>query len=179
MLAIKETQRSISDEHTRSLTCSFSVSSSCFSRICSSLKVGLRGLSILPGVPGVLRADLSGGEAGPFMLGLSVACCSTGSFEMYPNPTSDGFASCGVMFGGSANGDLVSFGPEMGELTEVASANLAVRGVLSEESEELELVLVDLEVTVGTFFSSLSTKPTPCGRREPFTMSTGETGLIA
>lgn len=67
---------------TKSLACSLSVSSSCFSRICSSRKVGLSGLSILPGVPGVLRADLRPGDKRPFELGCRVACCSTGSLEM-------------------------------------------------------------------------------------------------
>lgn len=45
------------------------------------------------------------------------------------------------MMGGPANGDLpLSVGP-MGELTEVASAKRAVRGVLIESVEELEEVL--------------------------------------
>lgn len=82
-----ETEEAVVEKLTRSLACSLSVSSSCFSRICSSLNVGLSGLSILPGVPGVFRADFSGGA---FKFWFMVACCSTGSFEMYPKPTSDG-----------------------------------------------------------------------------------------
>lgn len=54
------------DDHrilTRSLAFSFSAFSSCFSRICSSLNVGLRGFNMRPGVPGGFRA-LFNGEAG-------------------------------------------------------------------------------------------------------------------
>lgn len=46
---------------TKSFTCSFSVDNSRFSKTCSSLKVGLRGFSILrAGVPGTFMALLSG-----------------------------------------------------------------------------------------------------------------------
>lgn len=74
---------------TRSFACSFSVISSCFSRICSSRNVGLSGLSIFrPGVPGTLMALFSG-EAG--VIGISTCC--EGSFdEIYPKPTSEGCA---------------------------------------------------------------------------------------
>lgn len=44
----------------KSLTCSFSVISSCFSRTCSSRNVGLNGFIILPGVPGTLNALFNG-----------------------------------------------------------------------------------------------------------------------
>ncbi len=43
----------------RSLAFSFSVDSSCFSRICSSLNVGLMGFN-RPGVPGTFKALLRG-----------------------------------------------------------------------------------------------------------------------
>lgn len=148
----------------RSFACSFSVSSSCFSRICSSLNVGLSGFSNLPGVPGGLRADFNGGAKDSSMFGFRVACCSTGSFEIYPNPTSDGWA-CGLaMSGGYANGDLFSAGPETGELIEVASAKRAVRAIfcddVDEQEEELEPVLVDLAVNEGVFLSPESANPT-------------------
>lgn len=117
--------------------------------------MGLSGLSILPGVPGVLRADFSGGAP---RFWLTVASCSTGSLDMYPNPTSDGWACWAAIAGGSANGDLFSAESETGELTDVASANLATRGNFEEESEELEPVLVDLAVTEGVLFSG-----TACG----------------
>jgi hypothetical protein len=81
------------------------------------------------------------------------------------------------MFGGSANGDLFSIGPETGELTEVASANRAVRGSLCEdEEEELEPVLEDLAVIDGAFFSDGSAKPAACVVLFLLTISTGETG---
>jgi hypothetical protein len=135
--------------------------------------VGLSGLSILPGVPGVFRADFNGGAVKFWFI---VACCSTGSFEMYPNPTSDGWACWVVMLGGSANGDLFSAGSETGELTEVASAKRAVRGNFEEDEEELEPVLDDLAATEGAFFSEESAKATACGARLPLTISTGDTG---
>ena len=57
------------------------------------------------------------------------------------------------MMGGPENGDLpLSVGP-MGELTEVASAKRAVRGVLMERVEELEEVL-GRTMAGGPFFSS-------------------------
>lgn len=59
-------------------------------------------------------------------------------------------------FGGSANGDLpVSVGPSTGEYTDVASANLGVRGTFNEESDD-ELESVRRTVTMGTgrFLSS-------------------------
>lgn len=81
------------------------------------------------------------------------------------------------MLGGSANGDLLSVGPETGELTDVASAKRAVRTPFCEDDEdELEPVLVDLVVIEGAFFSEESTKATGCGALFPLTISTGETG---
>ena len=65
-----------------------------------------------------------------------------------------------------------------GELTEVASANLAIRGVLMDGVvDELESLRIDRERAVGACFSSSgSVKPIPRGRFGPFTTSTGETG---
>lgn len=162
----------------RSFACSFSVSSSCFSRICSSLNVGLSGLSILPGVPGTLRADFRAGDAGPFMFGFKVACCSTGSLEMYPKPTSEGCDCWADMVGGSAKGDLFSIGPDTGEWTDVASAKRAARGafVEDEETEELEPVLVDLTLIAEGFCSDGSAPPTTCVVLFPLTISMGDTG---
>ena len=58
----------------------------------------------------------------------------------------------------------------------VASANLAVRGVFSDlVEEELDFVLID-RVTVYACFSSSMLKPTFRDRRDPFTMSSGDTG---
>ena len=57
------------------------------------------------------------------------------------------------MMGGPEKGDLpLTVGP-MGELTEVASAKRAVRGVLMEREEELEEVR-GRTLTWGPFFSS-------------------------
>jgi hypothetical protein len=80
------------------------------------------------------------------------------------------------MFGGSANGDLFSIGPETGELTEVASANRAVRGSLCEDEEELEPVLEDLALIDGVFFTDGSAEPAACVVLFLLTISAGETG---
>lgn len=65
----------------KSFAFSFSVAFSCFSKIYSSRKVGLRGFNVLPGVPGVFNALFSG-EAGvrkpPASFGVT-----------YSKPTSD------------------------------------------------------------------------------------------
>jgi hypothetical protein len=77
--------------HTKSLACSLSVITSCFSRCCSSRKVGLRIDMAPPGVrggaPGDLRALLSGvlGVGGGRYL-LSVSSISTDC--MWVKPTS-------------------------------------------------------------------------------------------
>jgi hypothetical protein len=55
-----------------------------------------------------------------------------------------------ISFGGSANGDLLS---SMGEYTEVASANLGVRGTLSDISEDEEDLRSRVK-GVGRFFPS-------------------------
>ena len=69
-----------------------------------------------------------------------------------------------------------SVGSAIGELTDVASAKRAFRGVLRDgEDDELEFVLTDLVVAPISFFSAL--KPM-CGvRREPSTKFAGETGV--
>jgi hypothetical protein len=161
---------------TKSFACCLSVFSSCFSRDASSLNVGLKGFRNLVAVPGVFIADLSGGLASPFVFGARVACCSTGLLsEIYPKPTSDGFANVAGAFD-LEKGRRCSFGSAIGELTEVASAKRAFRGVLSDgEEDELEFVLTDLVVAPLSFFSLL--KPM-CGvLRDPSTKFAGETGV--
>ena len=73
-----------------SLAFSFSVSSSCFSSICSSLNVGLRGFN-RPGVPGTFKALLSGE---PGVGGISTppveTCFAASLSDRYPKPTSEG-----------------------------------------------------------------------------------------
>lgn len=166
----------------KSFACSLSVSSSCFSRSCSSRNVGLSGFSILGWGPGVFRADFNGGDDGPFTFGCNAACCSTGSLEIYPNPTSDGWACEAAILGGlggSANGDLCSMGAETGELTEVASAKRAVRAIFCDdvdEPEELEPVLADLPIPEVVPSSAESAKTTDCDPPFPLTVSSGETG---
>lgn len=161
---------------TRSFACCLSVFDSCFSRIASSLNVGLSGFRNLVEVPGVFRADLSGGLARPLGFVPRVACCSTGLLsEMYPKPRSDGFDIV-AGFLDLEKGRRCSFGSAIGELTDVASAKRAFRGVLRDgEEDELEFVLTDLVVAPISFFSLL--KPI-CGvRREPSTKFVGETGV--
>lgn len=58
---------------------------------------------------------------------------------------------CDISFGGSANGDLLS---SMGEYTDVASANLGVRGTLSEISDEEEEDVRSRVRGAGRFFPS-------------------------
>ena len=92
----------VSTQLTKSRTCSFSVAASAFSRICSSLKVGLlMALRSLGGAPGDLRALFSGLRiavagvgGGRYFLSVS-SSISTDSWEIlcrYPKPTS---AGCG------------------------------------------------------------------------------------
>lgn len=160
---------------TKSFACCLSVFDSCFSRDASSRNVGLKGFRNLVAVPGVFIADLSGGLAGPLVFDPRVACCSTGLLsEIYPKPTSDGFPAVSG-FLDLEKGRRCSFGSAIGELTEVASAKRAFRGVLIDgEEDELEFVLTDLVVAPVSFFSLLNPM---CGvLREPSTKFAGETG---
>ena len=137
--------------------------------------MGLKGFRNLVEVPGVFIADLSGGLASPLVFDPRVACCSIGLLsEIYPKPTSDGFATVPDILD-LEKGRRCSFGSAIGELTDVASAKRAFRGVLIDgEEEELEFVLTDLVVAPVSFFSL---KPM-CGvRREPSTKFVGETGV--
>ena len=82
-----------------------------------------------------------------------------------------------IVAGGSANGDLKSFGPLTGEQTEVASANRAFRGVVLDAVLDSEFVLTVRDDVSGLFsFRSMVWKPTVLVLFGPLTMSTGDTG---
>ena len=107
-----------------------------------------------PGVPGTFSALLIGDMG---VKGTSTLVCFSRSLcDMYPNPISDGWG-CGtrwvvVMAGPEKGFRPARVGP-IGEFTEVASANRAVLGVLSDNVEEPDDVR-DLIETLGLFFSS-------------------------
>lgn len=133
-------------QHTRSLACSISVAFSLFSRISSSRKVGLRGLRMVAGVPGTLRALLSGdfGAAG-----MSPRAAAVFFSLIYPKPTSPGAPRFS-----SSESPLST-----GECTVVASAKRGVRGGLAsddvddEESVDADRFGVKFRAA-GRFFSS-------------------------
>ena len=106
----------------------------------------------LPGVPGGFNALFIGVTG---VIGTSTLVCFSLE-DMYPKPMSE---TCGwgtwwvVTIGGPANGFRPALVGPMGELTDVASANLAVRGVLMESVDE-ELEVRGRTLICAPFFSS-------------------------
>lgn len=129
----------------KSFCCSSSVDNSRFSRICSSLNVGLSGFRARPGVPGTFKALLS--------LGLMGTAVESWSLLIYPKPISPGCDGADIFLSPSPAGSI-------GEWMLVASANRGVLGALpsddvdDDESEDVDRMGVKFKAA-GRFLSSV------------------------